>query len=170
MQDIKRQLNARAVRPFARSLPWPYSGMINDLISAIQTGSNFLAALGLTAYTEVCGRQIIHNGDENKNYEICYNSFLEYMGLQEVLKWKITYKGKRKSIKNAIRNGLVHEYFLKVDSGAVAMISTISEANRLGFLQKKDSELIMVVVPYFRLFCEALRKAKKENRLKWSSK
>lgn len=165
--EVRRHLNARVVRPFARSLPWPYNGMVNDLTSAIQSGSNFLAALGLAAYTEVCGWQIVFGANSRKSYDACFNGFLEYMGLQEVLDWKIVYQGHPKKFKDAVRNGLVHEYFLKAHRGAVAMITTNKDANRLGFIRKDSDQLIMVVVPYFKLFCAALRKAKTEVKLTW---
>lgn len=167
LSDIRKQLNAKSIRPFARSLPWPYSGMVNDLTSAIQTGSNYLVALGLASYTEVCGRQIVFGGDTKKSYDRCFNAFLEYMGIGEVLDWEIIFKGNRKKIKETVRNGLVHEYFLKVHKGTVAMISNDREANRLGFLLRSPNKLVMVVVPYFKLFCEALRKAKREDKLAW---
>jgi hypothetical protein len=140
--------------------------MVSDLANAIESKSNFLAALGLIAYTEACGRQIVFGG-KRKSDEACFNAFLEYMGLGEVLNWRITYQGHPKKIKDAVRNGLVHEYFLKVHKGAVAMVSWNSEANRLGFLKNGNNELVMVVVPYFRLFCAALRKAKTERKLIW---
>jgi hypothetical protein len=164
---VRRHLDARTVRPFARSLPWPYNGMVNDLASAIQSGSNFLAALGLATYTEVCGRQIVFGGNSRKSYDACFNSFLEYMGVQEVLNWKIVYQGQPKKVKDAVRNGLVHEYFLKAHRGSVAMITTNKDADHLGFIRKGSDELIMIVVPYFKLFCAALRKAKAEGKLTW---
>lgn len=141
--------------------------MVNDLAKAIESHSNFLAALGLATYTEACGRQVVFGGNKKKSDEDCYNAFLEYMGLGEVLNWKITYQGHPKKIKEAVRNGLVHEYFLKVHTGAVAMVSWRADAKRFGFIRKSDSELVMVVVPYFKLFCAALRKAKTEGKLEW---
>ena len=169
LREVRHHLKVRAVRPFARSLPWPYNGMVNDLASAIHSGSNFLAALGLAAYTEVCGRQIVFGGNPRKTYDTCFNGFLDYMGLGEILDWKIVFQGHPKKLKEAVRNGLVHEYFFRAHRGAAAMISTNAEANRLGFIRKGQSELIMVIVPYFRLFCEALRNAKNEGKLKWHS-
>lgn len=55
---IRRRLDSRLIRAQARTLPSPYNGMINDVLGAIQTGGNYLAALGLASYTEACGRQI----------------------------------------------------------------------------------------------------------------
>lgn len=166
-KEVLRQLNARSIRHFARRLPWPYNGMVNDITGAIQTRGNYLAALGLASYTEICGRNIIFNGDNNKKDWLCFNEFLKYIGLGELLKRKIVFEGKQTQIKDAVRNGLVHRYFMKVAKGTVAMISTSAEANRLGFLIKGADQLVMVVVPYFKLFRAGLQKAKDEGKLRW---
>lgn len=166
-REVLRQLNARSIRSFARSLPWPYNAMVNDITGAIQSRGNYLAALGLATYTEVCGRQIIFGGRRKESYDRCFNEFIKYMGIGEVLDWEIIFEGKPKRIKDAIRNGLVHEYFLKAHEGSVAMISRSPEANRLGFLLNDSCQLAMVVIPYFAQFRAALSKAKREGKLIW---
>ena len=157
-------------RYFARSLPWPYSGMVNDLLDCIRAGGNYLAALGLATYTEICGRQIIFKGKNNAPDWKCFNEFIKYMGAGEVLNKAITYNGKRIYFKDAIRNGLVHEYFMKVESGGVAMISNDNTVKRCGFhfenINRKDV-VVLVVVPYFKLFCRGLKRAQAENTLAW---
>jgi hypothetical protein len=163
---IRKQINSRSIRPFARSLPWPYNGMVNDILGSIQTGGNYLAALGLASYTEVCGRQIFYSGKPGEDWK-CYNDFLKYMGAGEVLNKKILFKNKKVYFKDAVRNGLVHHYFMKIGSGAVAMNSSKRDAIRTGFLANEPNEIIMVVIPYFNLFCSALKKAKLEGKLKW---
>lgn len=166
-KEVLRQLNARSIRNFAQSLPWPYNGMVNDITGAIQTRGNYLAALGLACYTEVCGRQIIFNGDNDEKDWRCFNEFLRYIGLKELLDKEIVFEGRQLFFKDAVRNGLVHRYFMKVKDGSVKMISTNKDANRLGFLITNQDQLAMVVVPYFRLFCAGLQKAKDEDKLKW---
>ena len=166
LKIVRRDLNSRIYRPFAQSLPWPYNGMVNDLLGCIREGGNYLAALGLASYTEVCGRQILFNGDNTIKDSRCYNEFIEYMGAGEVLRQKISFAGKSVYFKDAVRNGLVHRYFMKIDSGGIAMLSSRPQPTRCGFLiqsVKGQNHVIMVVVPYFRLCCLALKRAKTEG-------
>lgn len=143
--------------------------MVNDVLGSIQTGGNYLAALGLASYTEVCGRQIFFEGDNQKKDWECYNKFIEYMGAGEMLKKKLKFEGDNIFFKDAVRNGLVHRYFMKVGSGAVAMSSSKAEAKKTGFVVNEPDEIIMVVIPYFVLFCSALKAAKEQGLLKWKS-
>lgn len=167
--EIRRKLNSRSIRAFARTLPWPYNGMVNDVLGSIQTGGNYLAALGLASYTEICGRQIFFGGDNNKKDWECYNKFIEHMGSGEILKKKLTFEEKDIFFKDAVRNGLVHRYFMKVGSGAVAMSSSKADAQRTGFVVNEPNEVVMVVIPYFVLFCDALKTARDQGLLKWKS-
>jgi hypothetical protein len=167
--EIRRRINSRAIRGFARTLPWPYNGMVNDVLGSIQTGGNYLAALGLASYTEICGRQIFFGGDNSKKDCECYNKFIEHMGSGEILKKKLTFDGKQISFKDAVRNGLVHRYFMKVGSSAVAMSSSKVEARRTGFVVKEPEKIVMVVIPYFVLFCDALAAARDQGLLKWKT-
>jgi hypothetical protein len=158
-------MNARAKRALARKLPWPYNGMVSDLTSAIQACGNYLAALGLACYTETCGRQLLFAGSRSvKDWE-CFNEFLAYMGAGSILNKKIIFRGKRVFFKDAVRNGLVHEYFMKVPKSTVAITSRIPEAIKTGFIIKEPDTIKMVVIPYFNLFCEALARAKREGRM-----
>jgi hypothetical protein len=142
--------------------------MVNDVLGSIQTGGNYLAALGLASYTEIFGRQIFFGGNNKNDWE-CYNKFIEYMGSGEILKKKLKFEGKDIFFKDAVRNGLVHRYFMKVGSGAVAMLSSKAEAQRTGFVVKGPNEVVMVVIPYFVLFCGALKTARDQGLFKWKS-
>lgn len=128
-----------------------------------------MAALGLASYTEICGRQIFFDGDNNRDDWECYNKFIEYMDSGEILKRKLKFEGKDIFFKDAVRNGLVHRYFMKVGSGTVAMSSLKTEAQRTGFVVKAPNEVVMVVIPYFVLFCGALKMARDQGLLKWKS-
>jgi hypothetical protein len=128
---VLKELDSRSVRVFEGRLPWPYNGMVHDITGAIQKRCNYLAAMGLAAYTEICGRQIVYRGKE-KSDEECFNAFIEYMGIGEVLHWRIQYEGHPKRVKDAVRNGLVHQYFMKSPDSTVVMISSNSEAKRFG--------------------------------------
>ena len=163
--QVLKRLDAASKVELANSLPWPFNGMVSDITSAIETGCNYLAALGLSCYTEVCGRELLFGGDEHKKDWECFNEFVRYMGAGDLLDKQITFQGKRIFFKDAIRNGLVHRYFMKVEQGGVAMISPDTEANRLGFLISEPGRVAMVVVPFFELFCHGLRRAKAEGRL-----
>lgn len=166
--EVRRELNSRSIRALAHELPWPYNGMVNDILGAIQTCGNYLAALGLASYTEVCGRQMFFIGDNKKKDWECFNRFFEYMGAGEILIKKLQFEGKDILFKDAVRNGLVHRYFMKVGSGAVAMNSSNAEAKRTGFLIKEPNDIVLVVIPYFALFCAALKKANEQGLLKWN--
>jgi len=158
--QIRKNINSRTIRPFARSLPWPYNGMVNDILGAIQTGGNYLAAMGLASYTEICGKHIFFEGDNSILGAECYNKFIEYMGAGEILNKKIKYNKKKRTIKNAVRDGLVHRYFMKVGSSYVVMHSSSPEANRTGFIIKEPDSITMVVIPYFNLFLLSFKKSK----------
>jgi hypothetical protein len=144
--------------------------MVNDLLDCIRAGGNYLAALGLATYTEICGRQILFKGKSNIPDWKCFNEFIKYMGADEVLNRKIAHKGKQLHFKDVVRNGLVHEYFMKIDHGGVAMISKDIIVKRCGFKIYNANGIdvvVLVVVPYFKLFCKALARAEANNELLW---
>ncbi len=123
----------------------------------------------MASYTEICGRQIFFNGANSTNDSKCYNKFIEYMGAGQILTKKLLFEGKKVPFKDAVRNGLVHRYFMKVASGAVEMHSSNPDALKTGFVVKEPGEIVMVVIPYFSLFCSALKKARDGGLLKWQS-
>ena len=164
-KKYKEQLDYKAKRKLHRRFPWPYNGMINDLYRSIVSKSNYLAAMGLICYSEICGRQFFHNSDTKaKNYE-CLLDFIKYMGGCKAIKRLVNFEGKEIDFSDAIRNGLVHEYFLKTPKGGIAMFSEEPDAIETGFLIKNKQEVYLVVAPYYNLFCSALIKAQKEGRI-----
>ena len=164
-EEVLKSLEPAAKVQLAKDLTWPYNGMVADITSAIETNCNYLAALGLSCYTEFCGRKLLFGGDEKKKDWECFNEFIRYMGAGDLLNKQITFQGKQLFFKDAVRNGLVHHYFMKVEQGVVAMITEDSEANRLGFLVKEPAKVAMVVVPFFDLFCHGLKRAQSEGRI-----
>lgn|GEM_PF-2730595 len=162
---VLKRLDASSKVAFGKDLPWPYNGMVADITSAIETGCNYLAALGLSCYTEFCGRELLFGGDATKKDWECFNEFIRYMGANDLLNKQITFEGNRIFFKDAVRNGLVHHYFMKVEQGVVVMITDDAEANRLGFLINDTRKVAMVVVPFFDLFCSGLTRAKSEGRI-----
>lgn len=167
LKEIRKELNAWANQRFANSLPWPCSGMVNDLYGCILTGGNYLAALGLVCYIEASGRRIFFNNNPKAPDADCFNNFLDkYMGLGFLLKYKFPFEGKDITFRKAVRHGLVHRYFLQADSSAIYMTISDPLANKSGFFTSKRGHLAIAVVPLFKFFCAGLRKAKKEGVLK----
>lgn len=164
---IREQLNAKAKRVFEKHLTWPYNGMVSDITSGIQSCCNYLVALGLISYSEICGRQFFFKGDPIAENYTCLIKFLKYMGSGNALQKLVNYKGKRIHFSDAIRNGLVHEYFMKPEKGGVVMIASEVDAIETGFYIPSESEVYLVAVPYFNLFCSAIEKAKTEGILLW---
>lgn len=125
----------------------------------------YLAAAGLVCYTEVCGRQMFFNGNPNVDGYKCFAGFLEYMGADRVLGQVVTYRGKPHKFRDAVRNGLLHEYFMKANRGGVAMTSGNPMAKETGFIIKSDGTVWFAVTPYFNLFAGALDRAQKAGEL-----
>ena len=166
--EILAHLNVPSKTTLVSLLPWPYNGMVADITSAIETGCNYLVALGLCCYTEVCGRELFFDGDHSAKDSECFNEFIRYMGAGELLQKEIIFEGKQIQFKDAVRNGLAHRYFMKVDNSMVAMIANgpgADEANRLGFWIR-EGNVMLIAVPFFDLFCGALRRALGEGRLR----
>ena len=156
---VRRDLDARSKRALARRLPWPYNGMVSDITSAIQTCCNYLAASGLMSYTEICGRQMFFGGNHRATNFHCFEAFLEHMGVAQVLNHTVVFRGKQLRFHDVVRNGLVHEYFMKSAAGGVALTSASAEGRHTGFFIRKPGELWFAVTPYFNLFAAALDKA-----------
>ncbi len=146
-ERVRKQLKAPAKRALAGRLPWPYCGMVADITSAIQTCCNYLVASGLVCYTEVCGRQLLYGGDRKVANHKCFAAFLRYMGTDAVLEQPVLFRGRSTQFYNLVRHGLVHEYFMKSESGGVAMISSSVAANQTGFLVRNNNEVWLVAVP-----------------------
>ncbi len=87
----------------------------NDIPTAIKGNANYLAALGLSTYTEVMGG--LYCGDlsgKNKDLNRHYLSFIKDFFHQDyvVVNDKLTKDG-LKGLYGAVRGGLSHEYFIK---------------------------------------------------------
>jgi hypothetical protein len=85
----------------------------NDIPAAISENANYLAALGLSAYTEHVGG--LYRGDLSGHLRRNYISFIgkffptDYMRVNTDLK-------KLGGLYGVIRSGLTHEYFIKLAS------------------------------------------------------
>jgi hypothetical protein len=157
---VLRDLDARSKRALARRLPWPYNGMVSDITSAAQACCNYLAASGLVCYTEVCGRQLFFSGDRRVANDKCFARFVKYRGTGDLLTLPLSFKGRNMRFYDVVRNGLVHQYFLKADHGGVTLTTREPDGRRLGMFAKSNGELSFAVVPYFSLFAAALERAR----------
>jgi hypothetical protein len=111
-QEVLQALDAPAKMDLAKRLSWPYNGMVADITSAIETGCNYLVALGLCCYTEACGREILFRGDLSKKDWECFNEFVRYTGAGELLEKEITFEEKTIKFKDAVRNGLAPLFYV----------------------------------------------------------
>ena len=87
----------------------------NDIPAAIKGNANYLAALGLSSYTEIlgglyCGDLSGKNRDLNQHYISFIKDFFhpDYMKVNNDLE-----NGDLKGLYGVVRSGLSHEYFIK---------------------------------------------------------
>lgn len=142
--DIKREIELARVSQTVDG---------RDALSALGVpggGGNLLAALGLVAYTEALGLLRVWN-TTNRRYgspSECFLAFFDKMAGGAYKAWWDKWAGGGgKPIYDVLRNGLVHEYRPKVDSGF-----WIASGDELG-LGESDGVLIFKVAPYYRDFC-----------------
>jgi len=81
------------------------------------------------------------------------------MGAGDALRVPLSFEGRTMSFYDAVRNGLVHQYFLKASGGGIALTTSNADGRRLGVFGKPNGELWFAVVPYFNLFAGALDRA-----------
>jgi hypothetical protein len=134
--------------------------IFKDIQAAINGNANYLAALGLSTYTENLGG--LYCGDLKDNLCDHYMSFIKvyfpkcYGNVYGQLKGSGITKRKY-PMYEIVRSGLVHEYFMKAES-----IVTIGANNATcGIIYgppKYPSSLIFVVDKYFEDFKNAFNK------------
>lgn len=82
--------------------------MFNDISNATdKAAANFLAALGLSVYTEVMGGLVTGELRSQHRARANYEAFLNYMGSPYLL------LDKQVGLYDRVRCGLAHEYFIK---------------------------------------------------------
>jgi hypothetical protein len=128
----------------------------NDINKAIQESANYLAALGLSTYTENLGG--LYCGDLQTQLSNHYISFIKkyfspcYTDVDQQL--QTLQKG---GLYKVVRCGLVHEYFMKIES-SVTIGGTNQASCGIMYDLSKYPPLQFIVDKYFEDFKEAFRK------------
>jgi hypothetical protein len=140
----------------------------HDIPKAIEGKCNYLAALGLSTYTEVFGgfyNGNLRQGNGRKNYNsFIYNFFHDdYKGIDSRL-----YEDKLKGLYGAVRSGLVHEYLMR-DTSMVVMHRSKPMTCGIVYNPNESPKIIFVVEQYFSDFIKAFQRyyarVKKEPEL-----
>lgn len=133
----------------------PFGWMVRDVRAAIEYEANFLAALGLLCYTEICGRKALSfEGKPKRSNAECFEYFYrEYMGCGPAL-------DKYPQLYEIVRNGLAHEYMVHgVELFSVEVGSSVPDVEAYGLYFKPEPKRVAIVLmPYFRQFVYGLRK------------
>lgn len=120
----------------------------HDIDAAIDGKANFLAVLGLLAYTEFIGSLITGNlGNSVK----CKNNFDEFINRFFDNNYKELLQ--KVNLYNKTRCGLVHEYFIKGPS----VIVMHKNSSSCGIIIKNDT-IVFNVEKYFEDFKEAVKR------------
>ena len=130
--------------------------MYDDIDKAIKEAANYLVALGLSTYTENLGG--LYCGDLKNNLGDHYIEFIKkyfpspYAAVDTKL--KTLSKG---GLYKVVRCGLVHEYFMKVES--TVTISGVNQAScGIVYDTSKKPSLEFIVDKYFEDFKNAFER------------
>jgi hypothetical protein len=132
--------------------------IINDIPAAINGQANYLAALGLSTYTEVlgglyCGDLSGKGKDLNKHYTSFIRDFFhpDYMKVNSNL-----INDGLKGLYGAVRSGLTHEYFIKKIS-KVEMNNPTPLNCGITYDKNSSPQIIFYVTQYFSDFKIAIK-------------
>jgi hypothetical protein len=114
----------------------------HDLEAAISGKANYLAALGLVAYTEFMGGLLSGDVGDPEKSEGHFKGFLARMGPE--------YAKRADAIYEQCRQGLLHQYFMRVES-AVQMHIGHGRGLTCG-VEEHDGKIYFIVEKYFRDF------------------
>lgn len=138
-----------------------YRRMVRDLKREIEwqrdhpqeVAGNLLCALALVVYTEVLGRVGVEQleGRFIKN-EHAFIAFLRRMGPRYEPWCDAWKKAHRRSVYDALRNGLVHRYLPKVGT---KVWFYFERGEDFGLGQEAEYPLILKIRPYYDDFCRA---------------
>ena len=130
--------------------------IIKDIPVAISGKANYLAALGLSAYTEILGG--LYCGDLHKDLNKHYISFIDkffhadYMKVNDKLK-----NDGLRGLYYVVRSGLTHEYFIKRTS-KIEIDNLPGQSLTCGIIydQSSDPQIVFYVKQYFDDFTSAV--------------
>lgn len=127
--------------------------MFKDIQTAIDGEANYLAALGLSTYTENLGG--LYCGDLQHSLGTHYISFIKkyYPKDYENVDNQLLASGKG-TLYEIVRCGLVHEYFMKAEA-SVTIGTTSKVSCGIIYDPSKSPALIFVVDEYFEDFKKA---------------
>lgn len=128
--------------------------IFNDIQAAIDGKANYLAALGLVAYTEFMGGLISGNLGQQGQSRKRFYAFLDRLGspYQEIRKQREFVK-----VYSNIRCGLAHAYFINQDS-VVQMTIGDGHGNTCGIEVDVATEVVWFVVErYWQDFKKAVK-------------
>jgi hypothetical protein len=114
----------------------------HDLGAAICGKANYLAALGLVAYTEFMGGLVHRTLGEPGKSEARFREFLTRMGPE--------YAKKADAIYDESRSGLVHQYFIAADSTVQMHIG--GDRGLTCGVEEHDGKTYFIVEKYYRDF------------------
>jgi len=126
----------------------------NDIPAAIKGNCNYLAALGLSTYTEVFGglyQGDLRQGRGKKNYDAFIKDFFhkDYIDVDR----RLEDDGLR-GLYGAVRSGLVHEYLIK-DTSIVVMYRKSQMSCAILYDPMATPKIMFVVEQYFDDFKNA---------------
>ena len=131
----------------------------NDIPTAIRGNANYLAALGLSTYTEIlgglyCGDLSGKKKDLNRHYKSFIREFFhpDYMEVDRDLR-----KDHLEGIYSVVRSGLTHEYFIKKVS-KIEMDCSQSINCGITYDPGKNPKIIFYVKQYFQDFKDVFEK------------
>jgi hypothetical protein len=126
----------------------------NDIPAAINGNANYLAALGLSAYTEIMGG--LYCGDLKGELRKHYLSFIQDFFPPDYMKVDGDLNSAGTGLYNIVRNGLTHEYFIKGFS-KIVMDSPVGQTPLCGITYNKQSssQIVFYVNQYFTDFKNA---------------
>jgi hypothetical protein len=131
----------------------------NDLRCAISCKANYLAALGLSTYTEILGG--LDSGDlsgKNRYLRDNYIDFVKVFFPQDYMKVESQLAASNlKGLYNVVRNGLIHEFFIKTMS-RVDMESPPNIICGISYNPHNCPQVIFYVKKYFEDFQNAFEK------------
>lgn len=133
--------------------------MIKDIQAAIDGKANYLAALGLSTYTENLGGFLNGNFDKH-NSAVNYTKFFSYFpssGLYTTLDSTLKSSPLLEGLYKVVRCGLVHEYFMKADSQVTTGVPSPTSCG-IVYHPLKSPQLTFYVDTYFDHFKIALKK------------